>query len=769
MVLWGAAAVFFSVRLAEAVPAFRMAVVHSDQKTLDGIVHGNEYDLVTDRLGWEKTMFPYSDFPALAEKLGDYDMIAGAPLFFGDGSNFAKHADQLKGFVANGGVIVIPEANYPAATSWLEKLDPKLKAFGNGRDGRQWPKQGPILTKPVHPLYCLPNSGLPNEEVTAWGDLELDESLGWEVALRTGNGKPSTAMNRFGKGLVYVSNQRQGNVATFENIRANLELQRMGLMATAFSMPGIGFDRDARPSMEVGAGEASISLKAASDVSGPVALEMEITPESGEVLKFRSHGSLNGTLDLKMPYRASARGKARVVLQVRTKDSVGIIFDRKVDFPQLVTVMPPRYRGSLSVDRKTETVDFRIRIARDQEPLAGAKLILKFQDASGNQAAPPVEQAPSSPEFAVPVKLGALQAGEYVVKAELRTAAGVAGASEAKFTVLEKVANQVVVDDDLTLLVNGEPFFPIGIYHMGKEDLPAIAGIGFNTIQGWEWGHEYAKDILDASEANGIKVLLEMGNIRRRNQEIPSLVRKFREHPALLGWYVFDEPQEPDFLMVADWRDRFRRDDPNHPTFMLSFLPHLFHQQQVLGDVFAVDPYPLPNPVLKQVPTWARRAVEATKGDRPVWLVNQSFGPETPEQLKAMAYLSLVKGAKGILWYPWDDGEKEKKGLKYYPNLHGPMKELITEIKELSPLLLGKHRKEFVLEEKVHGVFLADAGGRHLIAVNETPEAVSASVEVPGAVSSTMLKEKKGTGQLGVSGGKVKLELGPYEVKHYRW
>jgi len=758
------------INMVAAVEPFRLAVIHSDRKTLDGIVHGNEFDLVADRLGWEKTLFAYSKFPELAAKLSEFDMVAYAPLSFGDGSHFTAHVEELKQFISKGGAVVITDANYPAATSWLEKVDPKLKAYGNGRDSRQWPKQGPILTKPLHGLYCLPNSGLPNEEVTAWGDLELDEKLGWEIGLRSGNGKPSTALNRFGKGIVYVTNQRQGNAASFENIRANLELQRLGLIATSFTMPGLGFDENVRTSLNVGLGETVIGLKSTIGQSGPVALEMEITPTVGDAKKFRVHGTLTDSLELKMPYRVSARGDARVLLQIRTHDGVAAICDRKVKFPPLITVLPPRYRGLLAQDRQTETVDFRVKIARDQEVLAGSKLTLKFQSLAGSEAAPPVETIPTSMEFSVPVKLGQLTPGDYLVKAELRASAGIVGSSEAKFTVLPKTANQVVVDDDLTLLVEGKPFFPIGIYHLNKEDLPVVAGLGFNTMQGWEWGFPHARDLLGAAQAHGMKVILEMGNIRRRHQEIPALIKEFKEHPALLAWYAFDEPQEPDFLFCEDLCDRFRKGDLNHPVFMLSFLPHLFHQHQVLGDIFSVDPYPIPNPVLKQVPDWTLRAREATGDHKPVWLVNQSFGDETPEQLRAMAYLSLVKGARGILWYPWDDGAEQKKGLKYHPHLHAPMKSLIAEIKELTPLLLGKHRQEFTMADaKAHGVFLANEQGRHLIAVNETPETVKGSVEIPGAGSETTLKRASGAGELLLSGGRATIELGPYEVKHYRW
>lgn len=764
--IWMAAA----IQWMGAAEPFRVAVMHTDQKTLDGIVHANEYDLVVDRLGWKKEMFSYSQFAELAGRLGEFDMIAGAPLFFGDGTAFVAQAEKIKAFVAEGGAIVIPEANYPAATAWLEKVDPKLKAYGNGRDSRQWPKQKPILSTPPHPLYFLPNSSLPNEEVTAWGDLELDESLGWEVGLRTGNGKPSTAMTRLGKGIVYVSNQRQGNAETFENIRANLELQRLGLAATAFSLPGLGFDEDVRPTFAVGPGEAGISLKAVSGLTGPVALEMEITPASGEALKFRSHGNLSGALDLKLPFRASVRGAARVLVQVRTKEGVGVLVDRQVEFPPLLTVLPPRYRGLLSQQRRTETVDFRVKIARDQEGLSGAKLLLKIQSESGSQAAPSVEMNPASMEFAVPVKLGDLPPGGYVVKAELRNAAGLVGSSEASFKVLAKTANQVVVDDDLTLLVEGEPFFPIGIYHMDHKEMATMAALGFNTIQGWEWGFDHARDVLNAAQENKIKVILEMGNIRRRSHEIPQLIKQFADHPALLAWYVFDEPQEPDFLFCEKVREQFRTGDPNHPTFMLSFLPHLFHQQESLGDIFSVDPYPLPNPMLTQVTDWTKRACDATKGNRPVWLVNQSFGGETPEQLRAMAFLSIVKGARGILWYPWDDGAEQKKGLKYHPELHEPMKALTAEIKELAPLLLGEHRREFSSEDgKVHGLLLADAAGRHLIAVNETPEAVSVTIDVPGGTGGGVMKDAAGGSGPRISGGKAKLDLGPYGIARYRW
>ena len=63
------------------------------------------------------------------------------------------------------------------------------------------------------------------------------------------------------------------------------------------------------------------------------------------------------------------------------------------------------------------------------------------------------------------------------------------------------------------------------------------------------------------------------------------------------------------------------------------------------------------------------RACRAACGDeRPVLAVLQSFCWEPQEKFRAMAYLSIVSGARGILWYCWQEGDPPN-GLHTNPAL----------------------------------------------------------------------------------------------------
>ncbi|MEO1236756.1 MAG: hypothetical protein AAFX76_08215, partial [Planctomycetota bacterium] len=56
-----------------------------------------------------------------------------------------------------------------------------------------------------------------------------------------------------------------------------------------------------------------------------------------------------------------------------------------------------------------------------------------------------------------------------------------------------------------------------------------------------------AQAYLDAAQAAGVKVILDVGwlNVRDSNFDpVRSYVERFADHPALAGWYLFDEPDE---------------------------------------------------------------------------------------------------------------------------------------------------------------------------------------------------------------------------------
>ena len=59
---------------------------------------------------------------------------------------------------------------------------------------------------------------------------------------------------------------------------------------------------------------------------------------------------------------------------------------------------------------------------------------------------------------------------------------------------------------DKCILVDGRPFFPVGIYAASVDDFPKLADAGFNLVHtyGWEGisGHEWGKDIFAKGRAS---------------------------------------------------------------------------------------------------------------------------------------------------------------------------------------------------------------------------------------------------------------------------
>jgi len=184
-------------------------------------------------------------------------------------------------------------------------------------------------------------------------------------------------------------------------------------------------------------------------------------------------------------------------------------------------------------------------------------------------------------------------------------------------------------------------------------------------------------------------------------------------------------------------------------------------------DILAVDPYPIPHRSVDLVAAWMRDAWTATRGRKPVWLIPQLHNPlayrdpskgrgPTPAEERCMVYLGLLLGAKGIVYYPWDDGPC---GLVHDPDLMKAVAQLNREISELAPYLLRGERTGSSLTEPqdrdVPYWARFDLGGRCLVLLcNPTPrEAVWALREGP------VLEKRYGEGSSAKEGSSLHVTL----------
>jgi hypothetical protein len=248
----------------------------------------------------------------------------------------------------------------------------------------------------------------------------------------------------------------------------------------------------------------------------------------------------------------------------------------------------------------------------------------------------------------------------------------------------------VAVDSHRRFLVNGQPYLPfaLGFSNLAEHNLELLnfaARSGFKNvvIQVWPYTSKAQKKILDRCAEAGLRAIVwYYKNIPR--EQLVKFIREFKDHPALLCWYVFDEPLDEKAFAEAEERLKLAKEiDPSHPAYINYYENHLADQK---GDIYSTDTYPIP----WSSPRWAIRCVEqmnraAEKENKPVWMWLQGTGhayfcdrDPTPREVSCMVYGSLIRGARGIMWFI---------DIPFSKSCFEEMRALCVETETLTPVL----------------------------------------------------------------------------------
>lgn len=297
-----------------------------------------------------------------------------------------------------------------------------------------------------------------------------------------------------------------------------------------------------------------------------------------------------------------------------------------------------------------------------------------------------------------------------------------------KLTTGEAGQLKAYVDPHNNTVVDGKPFFPLGWYGSPNEQhLAELADSPFNCLLAYgtdKVPKPQMLHFLDLMEKDGLKLIYCLNDVYPTatyfagqtwegvagNDAIAAaVVAAYREHPAILAWYLNDELPRALVPKLTDYYHRVRDADPQHPCLIvlcnrddLPFFP-------ATTDIVGVDPYPLPKHPVTEVSDFAEAADAAVRGRQPVWLVPQAFAwyqynstntdrghLPTAEELKTgrapsfeeercMTYLALAHGAKGLIYYCYYD----LRVLPQYREMWAWMKKIAAEVKALSPVLLA--------------------------------------------------------------------------------
>lgn len=768
--------------VSEPVKPYRVAVL----PTWKNHAHRNEFDFVFQKAGmsWTNLFETVEQMDWLAEHLDDFDMLFG-PCLFGYTQpkpyDMRNYAPRIRKWIEGGGSLFIIDVNYGGPLTWMQEMDPLLKAGVQACNA----SSPAVAAKPLDAILFFPKHAEPG---STWGHMTVpdQEKTGWKIVARCGHGEPTLMVKRMGKGLVLVSSLRSYVPELIENTRVNQRFLALGVEVLEIQIP------DPVP----GTNTFSLLCRNLSDAPFEGELALTLTPpqagEGGQRASaappeiHRVRGVIgprtNGVF--RLDCRVSTRGPVRAALTLSSGGSTGVCFDREMTLPPLFAVSSAPYRGMVATARRFETIRLGVRIFPDAEELSRHSVRLSILAPGGgvvSQRSVPAQAG--SQWIKVPLDL-ATPPGVYRVRGEWICACGGCPATtdETELTVVGPEPGLTVFDEDRSMLHDGEPFFPLGIYHPAGDDgklttdFGVLADLGFNTIQ--TFSHAGLSHI-DLIHRVGAKVLWEILPHR-----IPVGARtqagNLATHPAPLLYYTMDEPPEFAFDQVKALDAAFREADPNRPTFVVSYKPHEFNKNVWLSEVLAPDPYPWNkgkgnHSDIVRVSHWMDRANEVGGGMRPYLCVPQAFGGEPPHVWRNMAIQAIAHGAKGLIWYAWNEKTDHDVGLKFNQNLRETAREFMAQIKAIAPAILnaGEPPRMFTAADyRLHGMVCRDPATKtfYLLLASSDKEPLALELAVPEIPEGLdAIHGAFDDASIAVSPGVAKIAFGTFESGIYAW
>lgn len=327
---------------------------------------------------------------------------------------------------------------------------------------------------------------------------------------------------------------------------------------------------------------------------------------------------------------------------------------------------------------------------------------------------------------------------------------------------------------------NNKIFTPHFMYGVGLEDLDDLKAAGINCIQGYP-----AQDWLDALHERDMKCLVVLygsgysaGNDARISTAV-SYVKTFKNHPAVLGWLIHDEPTplENDLSELVTAYTKIRAVDPEHPIIITALANYdVLHQYT---DVIIQDSYPYNNARFTTYPYERNVKAVAESDGRPVYYLMQTFEHQNsfpqPQEVRNMQYASLWAGVKGVGYYKYR-GSKADGTCLSATELWDPLKSFGQNELNTALDLFVFNKYEQLQDTETDGYHFGvwqKSDGNYLILRNKKyDQSVTASIPVEGmhdgweinAVGGTSLLARARDGAASVSVGKgdvVLLELIP--------
>lgn len=347
--------------------------------------------------------------------------------------------------------------------------------------------------------------------------------------------------------------------------------------------------------------------------------------------------------------------------------------------------------------------------------------------------------------------------------------------------------------------IGGEPRFLLGMYGVRTEDIPEMHAAGFDFVHNYTWDGagtlESAVAYLDELHARGMTAFIGLDRKRLQagdEEFVAERVAALMDHPALLCWYLYDEPDLHHQYVSPYWMERFYRLikalDPFHPVIVTCAADPPVGEYRDAYDVHWTQVYGTTDRVAQRMerhrelmkPDWPLAAIlhcydraQSNVQGAGVEFDPAAFQPDA-RVLRANAFMALAKGSSGLLWWWWGQGGDRFLTVSRVPWAWDALKRTAADIKSLEPMLVADGQNHYWIETPGHGSEIhirekRTADQTLLIAVNrdDTPcrLAIRPRTAPPGMPPTVLFEDRKAT----LENGEIREDLPGLGVRVFLW
>jgi hypothetical protein len=488
---------------------------------------------------------------------------------------------------------------------------------------------------------------------------------------------------------------------------------------------------------------------------------------------------------VQVPIALAVRGKLKLIAELLPVQGQTPLFTRRVDIqvPPPITLQPlnPTH---WAVEDGAAKIEGNVDVVVSAEDRKTAEISVQMLDS--NKAVRAQWRKDKGTPAAAEVTGFSLQAenlpiGEYRVVATLHLANGKTIESEQPWSVIERRQARTTINAAGYPEIDGKAIYPLGVFNgRPKEEAPAgfTVSHAYNAarITADEFNNDQeAKSFLDQTQKAGMHACFmvplkyafegKWDDFRRR-------IEMFRNHPALLCWDEEEGIARGDMTLDALRKvaEIVHEVDPNHPLMIgdaRDVISRITDRSKLLPtDVMDLGMwwwYPFPMTLQQGDALQGEEGASANElvppaflvgaqTSKPIWtslqayLKNAKSRYPTPQEYRAQAYLGIISGAKGLMWYGGyvDGGIYHDEPAGHFKALE----EVVGQLRQLSPVIMSPSGNVPAFTPKNAAISLALKNGPDgpvLFAVNRrmTPvDVVFDAAELPGGAVKVLYENR---------------------------